>query len=97
MRMHSKGVIRSIAMMAAALIVAAMTVTTIGAAAPANAGFEKLKTLVGTWESPMDGGKSFTMTYRLGSNGTGLMEESGVGGMVTMDHPEGESGMLTPY
>ena len=97
MRMQSKGAIRSIGMMAVALIVAAMTVTTVGAAAPANAGFEKLKTLVGTWESPMEGGKSFTVTYRLVSNGTVLMEESGMEGMITMYHPDGDSVMLTHY
>ena len=98
MRMNSKGAIRPIVMVAAAMFVTVgMTGMTFGAGAPANVGFEKLKTLVGTWESPMEGGKSFTVTYRLVSNGTVLMEESGMEEMVTMYHPDGDSVMLTHY
>lgn len=98
MKLNRKTASWSIAILAAALLVTAgMTGVTFGAAAPANAGFEKLKTLVGTWESPMDGGGSYTVTYRLVSNGTVLMEESSVEAMVTMYHPDGDSVMLTHY
>jgi len=62
-----------------------------------NAGFEKLKTLVGTWETKDDNGKSTIVSYRLVSGGSVLMEEVGEHAMVTMYHPDGDSVMMTHY
>ena len=80
-----------------ALAVLAMAATTVQADDKGNAGFEKLKGLVGTWEAPGMSGSPVTVTYKLVSGGTALMEELSVMGMVTMYYPDGESVMLTHY
>jgi len=58
------------------------------ARAAGNAGFEKLKTLVGEWEGKAQDGTRVNVSYRLVSNGTALMETL---------HPTGESEMVTVY
>jgi len=74
------------------------------ASLPATAGegdaataFDRLKPLVGTWEGKGPDGSTATVTYRLVSNGTALMEELSVEGMVTMYYPDGDAVMLTHY
>ena len=55
-----------------------------------NPGWEKLKTLVGEWEGTIgEGHGTVTVTYRLVSNGSTLME--------TMDVPDHTHTMITMY
>ncbi len=64
-------------------------------AAPASPAWEKLKSLVGDWT-----GKSSTVTYRLVSSGTALMETIDMPQhvqMITMYHPDGDSILMTHY
>jgi len=69
------------------------------AAEPPNPGWEKLKTLVGTWQGTADG-QPVSVTYTLVSNGKGLME-SLTGqhdvNMITMYAPDGGSVLATHY
>jgi len=64
-----------------------------------GAAWEKLKTLVGTWQSTTAGHPgAVTVTFRLVSNGSSLMETMDVPGhseeMVTMYAPDGPSGRI---
>lgn len=68
---------------------------------PANPAFEKLKTLVGTWETKTPHGRS-TVSYEVVSAGSALLER--IGGdehkdmdMVTMYHPDGGKVLMTHY
>jgi uncharacterized protein with NRDE domain len=69
--------------------------------AKSNAGFEKLKSLVGTWKGTTEDGKAVTLTYKLVSNGTAVMEindsEEHTDGMITMYHLNGNKLMMTHY
>lgn len=63
-------------------------------------GWEKLKSLVGVWEGKHGDTGSGTISYKLVSNGTALMETMSAPGeveMVTMYHPDGERLMATHY
>lgn len=63
-----------------------------------NSSFEKLKTLVGTWESKMPDGKVYTTNVRLTANGSALIfENAGEDAMVTVIHPDGDGVMATHY
>jgi hypothetical protein len=66
-----------------------------------NAGFEKLKSLVGTWNGTMGDGKKLTLTYKLVSNGSAVMEihdsEEHKDGMITMYYLDGKKLMMTHY
>ena len=67
-----------------------------------NPGFEKLKTLVGTWESTARDGKHATATYELVSSGTALLERLGGDAhpdmqMVTVYHADGDRLVMTHY
>ena len=94
MNTKTKGTIRSLAVLSAIVLT---VVTTVPAAEQGNAGFEKLKSLVGTWEAPGQSGTPVTVTYKLVSGGSALMEELSVADMVTMYYPDGDSVMLTHY
>lgn len=63
--------------------------------------FEKLKSLVGEWEGKEGkDGEKFTMTYKLTSGGSALVETMGPGTeheMVTVIHPDGDGLILTHY
>ncbi|MFY9552999.1 MAG: hypothetical protein WAU32_17780 [Thermoanaerobaculia bacterium] len=65
----------------------------------ANPAWDKLKSLVGTWQGTMEG-HPVSVTYTLVSNGTSLMEsltgEHDVN-MITMYHPDGDSMLATHY
>lgn len=67
-------------------------------AAKANPVFDRMKTLVGTWETTVNGQKVRTV-YALAANGSALMEnlmpESA--NMINMIHPDGDAAMLTHY
>ena len=71
-----------------------------GAPAPPNAGFEKLKALVGTWQTKDEQGKPATISYALVSGGSVLEERLGPAkepNMVTMYHADGEAVLMTHY
>jgi hypothetical protein len=72
------------------------------AAMPTNPGFEKLKTLVGSWETKAPDGSRSTATYELVSAGSALLERIGGMGhkdmdMVTVYHPDGDRLVMTHY
>jgi hypothetical protein len=74
------------------------TVALASDAAP-GAGWEKLKTLVGTWQSTTAGHPgAATVTFKLVSNGSSLMETMDMPGhseeMITMYAPDGPSGRI---
>jgi len=63
-------------------------------------GFEKLKTLVGTWQSKMPEGEATTINYRIVSNGSAIMETISSKedeNMITMYHLDGSNLMMTHY
>jgi len=69
---------------------------------PANAGFEKLKTLIGQWEATTPSGTHGTVKYELVSDGSAILER--IGGdehaamdMVTVYHPDGARLVMTHY
>src|SRR2546428_10564801 len=67
---------------------------------PAQAGFEKLKTLVGSWEGKKTDGRPVNVSYKLVSAGSALMETIGPGvepEMVTVYHQDGGRLLLTHY
>jgi hypothetical protein len=73
-----------------------------GALASQNPGFEKLKTLVGTWVATMRDGQHATVTYELVSAGSALLERLGGDAhpdmqMVTVYHPDGDRVVMTHY
>ena len=68
--------------------------------AKVNAGWQRMKTLVGRWEGTAEG-SPVTVTYKLVSNGTSLMETMDMPGeseaMITMYHPDGAELVATHY
>jgi len=65
-----------------------------------NAGFEKLKPLVGNWQGKSSEGKPVTISYALVSDGSALVEKIGAGSeheMVTVYYPDGDRLMMTHY
>lgn len=67
-------------------------------ASPQSAAFEKLRSLVGTWNASTPGGPS--VRFEMVAGGSTLMETmTGTGGstMVTMYHPDGAKVGLTHY
>jgi len=69
-------------------------------AAMTNPGFERLKALVGTWETTDEKGKPATVTYDLTAGGSALQERldpSGEPGMITMYSADGPSVLMTHY
>jgi hypothetical protein len=72
---------------------------TARAGSPTTAGWEKLKSLVGSWQGTADAGP-VSATYALVSNGTTLMETLNGGhdaDMITMYTPEGATLLATHY
>jgi len=66
---------------------------------PASADWEKLKSLVGSWQGTNDG-HPVSVTYALVSNGTALMENLDGGHdaeMITMYTPDGAALLATHY
>jgi hypothetical protein len=65
-----------------------------------NAGFAKVKTLVGEWEGKANDGKAIQVSYRLVSGGTALMEVLHHGDeteMVTLYTADGDRVAVTHY
>jgi hypothetical protein len=64
----------------------------------AQKSFDKLKTLVGTWEGKGAQGQPLRVTFRLTGNGSALMSEIGdPENMVTMFHMDGDRLLMTHY
>jgi len=85
--------------LAAGLAALALASTLPAAGGASNPAWEKLKTLVGTWQGTADG-KPVSVTYALVSNGTALMENlTGEHDtqMVTMYSPDGGTVLATHY
>jgi len=69
-------------------------------AAKSPASFQQIKSLLGEWEGKLPDGKSASLTYRLVSSGTAVMETmnpSDAQDMVTIYYPDGDRLMLTHY
>ena len=65
-----------------------------------NAGFEKMKPLVGNWQGKANDGKPVKISYALVSGGSALVETiqaESEPGMVTVYHPDGDRLMMTHY
>jgi len=66
-----------------------------------EAGLEKLKSLVGTWNGKDNEGKPVTLSYKIVSDGTSLMETLDMADnketMITMYHLNGDKLMMTHY
>jgi hypothetical protein len=65
-----------------------------------NAGWEKMKSLVGEWQGTYAGKDSVRVTYKLVSVGTALMEAMDMPGetqMITMYTPDGDRIVATHY
>ena len=63
-------------------------------------GFDKLKSLVGTWSSKMPDGSETTITYKIVSNGSVIMENISSkedDNMITMYHLDDNNLMMTHY
>ncbi len=84
---------------AVAVLVAAIVPVRGFASESANPAWDKMKSLVGTWQGTADG-RPVAVTYTLVSNGTSLME-SLTGdydtNMITMYAPDGGSILATHY
>jgi hypothetical protein len=63
----------------------------------AQKSFDKMKSLVGTWEGKMSDGQEVMMTYSLVSGGTALMAAGVHDSMVTMYALDGNRLLLTHY
>jgi hypothetical protein len=74
-----------------------VALTAVAAESPKNAGFEKMKSLVGQWRGKTQDGSGITVTYRLVAAGSVLEEQLSVADMITMYHVDGKSLMLTHY
>jgi hypothetical protein len=63
--------------------------------------FDKLKSLEGSWQAKDVKGKPVTVSYKVVSAGSTVMETLGMGDsegtMVTMYHPDGDKLMMTHY
>jgi len=71
--------------------------TAVMAQTDAQKSFDKLKTLVGTWEGTAQG-KTVRVTFRLTGNDSALMSEIGAPeNMVTMFHLDGDRLLMTHY
>lgn len=68
--------------------------------AAGNAGFDKMKTLAGEWETSDPGGKQTRVSYRLVSDGTALLETihpPDESEMISVYHPDGDRLAMTHY
>ena len=65
-----------------------------------NAGFEKMKPLVGNWQGTSEDGKPVRVSYALASDDSVLVEKIEAGSekdMVTVYYPDGDRLMMTHY
>ena len=91
----------TIAALAIALAMTTLLAGTPPASGKSSPGFDKLKSLVGTWQGKDEEGKPVTITYKMVSAGTSLMETLDMGenkeAMITMYHADGDKLMMTHY
>ena len=77
-----------------------LTAGPVMAQSKAQAGFDKLKTLVGEWEGSLSNGMTSKLSYRVVSNGS-VLEETMKSGtedtMITIYHLDGDRLMVTHY
>ena len=63
--------------------------------------FERLKSLVGTWQGKDEAGNPVIVSYRIVSDSSALVETMDMGDkegvMITMYHPDGDALMVTHY
>lgn len=91
---------KAICLLALGIISAGCFAVRAGAQAQPASGFDRLKTLVGTWEAREPQGKTLTNTIRLVSNGTALEEtfqSEEADQMVTLYTPNGNRLAMTHY
>ncbi|HEY3170504.1 MAG TPA: hypothetical protein VGK08_05840 [Thermoanaerobaculia bacterium] len=85
----------------AVLALVALAMPAFAADAPkSNPAWEKMKSLVGAWQVNAGAMGPTSVTYRLVSNGSALMETMEAPGeteMITMYHPDGNAIMATHY
>lgn len=77
----------------------ALAAPSLRAGTPAEAGWEKLTSLVGEWTGTADG-KPVRVTYGLASSGTAILEtihDPDAVEMVTLYHRDGSSLLMTHY
>ena len=88
------------------LAIIALAATTMFAGNPPGGSneetnFDKLKSLVGSWKGKDSEGKPVTITYKLVSGGTSIMETLDMAddkeAMITMYHMNGDKLMMTHY
>jgi len=78
-------------------LVLLLSCSVVAAESDAQAAFDKMKSLTGTWEGKSADGKSISTKYQLAAGGTSLMEESSEDHMVTMFFLSGGHLQLTHY
>ena len=88
----------SIMMATLVLAVAAIAVAApaLAADSSAAAGYEKIKSLAGTWEAKGPEG-TVTVTYRVVAGGEAVEETLSHGDMITVYHKDGDSLLMTHY
>ncbi|HET9480961.1 MAG TPA: hypothetical protein VFP98_04325, partial [Candidatus Polarisedimenticolia bacterium] len=67
------------------------------AASGSGSGFERLKSLEGTWRGKAPDGAPVTVTYKVIAAGSAVMEQLSVENMITVYHADGDNLMLTHY
>ena len=83
----------------AALALLVVLALPVGAAEPAASSWDRMKSLVGTWQGAFEG-KPARATYALVSDGTALLEtleSHDSSQMVTVYHPDGPTLLMTHY
>lgn len=80
-------------------VFAVLAATCAFAQSDAQKSFDKLKTLVGTWEGQLPEGKTVQVTFRETSGGSALLSEitGHEENMITMFHMDGNRLMMTHY
>lgn len=82
----------------AAIAVLLFAASGLTAQSDAQKSFDKLKTLVGTWEGKTAQGQAVRVTFRLTGNDSALMSEIGAPeNMITMFHLDGDRLLMTHY
>jgi hypothetical protein len=82
----------------ATVLLFALAATAAFAQSDAQASFDKLKSLAGTWEGKALNGQPALVSYRVTGNGSSLMSEiQSEDDMITMFHLDGNRLLLTHY
>jgi len=86
-----------VAAVAGLALVSAASFAATGGVDTGNPGFEKLKSLAGSWKGKDSTGHPVEVTYKVVSGGSALVEELSHEGMVTVYHADGDRVMMTHY